>query len=222
MASISRKSSYKVPMIIFRCYIMGDEPIIIEQFSYGFEGVIMGSIMGSQNIMGSSASQFRLGACVINRPRRGWGIFGWKRSPVAGRQCQGLRILRISAWIGDLNGNSPQLQVVSAEVYQSPIAWLKLDVWTTLKRFWQVGLRVSSTDRFADYNCFFFLQFPAVNEKASISARNGLRKKKTDCETCYSTIFSPDYQLLCKWASIIIIRYYFLRPRRPEGVPRIV
>jgi hypothetical protein len=32
---------------------MGDEPIIIEQFFYGFEGVIMGSIMGSQNIMGS-------------------------------------------------------------------------------------------------------------------------------------------------------------------------
>ncbi len=31
---------------------MGDEPIIIEQFFYGFEGVIMGSIMGSQNIMG--------------------------------------------------------------------------------------------------------------------------------------------------------------------------
>jgi hypothetical protein len=53
MASISRKSSYEVPIIIFRCYIMGDEPIIIEQFFYGFEGVIMGSIMGSQNIMGS-------------------------------------------------------------------------------------------------------------------------------------------------------------------------
>ncbi len=52
MASISRKSSYKVPIIIFRCYIMGDEPIILEQFFYGFEGVIMGSIMGSQNIMG--------------------------------------------------------------------------------------------------------------------------------------------------------------------------
>jgi hypothetical protein len=47
------KSSNKVPIIIFRSYIMGDEPIIIEQFFYGFEGVIMGSIMGSQNIMGS-------------------------------------------------------------------------------------------------------------------------------------------------------------------------
>ncbi len=33
---------------------MGDEPIIIEQFFYGFEGVIMGSIIGSQNIMGSN------------------------------------------------------------------------------------------------------------------------------------------------------------------------
>jgi hypothetical protein len=32
---------------------MGDELIIIEQFFYGFEGVIMGLIMGSQNIMGS-------------------------------------------------------------------------------------------------------------------------------------------------------------------------
>jgi hypothetical protein len=29
MASISRKSSYKVLIIIFRCYIMGDKPIII-------------------------------------------------------------------------------------------------------------------------------------------------------------------------------------------------
>jgi hypothetical protein len=44
MASISRKSSYKVPIIMFRCYLLGDEPIIIELF-YGFEGVIMGSIM---------------------------------------------------------------------------------------------------------------------------------------------------------------------------------
>jgi hypothetical protein len=33
--------------------MMGDESIIIEQFFYGFEGVIIGSIMGSQNIMGS-------------------------------------------------------------------------------------------------------------------------------------------------------------------------
>ncbi len=53
MASISRKSSYKVPIIIFSCYIMWDEPIIIEQFFYGFDGVITGSIMGSQKIMGS-------------------------------------------------------------------------------------------------------------------------------------------------------------------------
>jgi hypothetical protein len=53
MASISKESSTKVPIIIFRCYIMRDEPIIIEQFFYGLEGVIMGSIMGSQNIMGS-------------------------------------------------------------------------------------------------------------------------------------------------------------------------
>jgi hypothetical protein len=31
-ASISRKSSYNVPIIIFRWYIMGNESIIIEQF----------------------------------------------------------------------------------------------------------------------------------------------------------------------------------------------
>jgi hypothetical protein len=32
MASISRKSAYKVPIIIFRFYLLGDEPIIIELF----------------------------------------------------------------------------------------------------------------------------------------------------------------------------------------------
>jgi hypothetical protein len=72
MASISRNSSYKVPIIIFRCYIMGDEPIIIEQFFFmGSRGLFLfifffvdrvlavlpsiseGVIMGSQNIMGS-------------------------------------------------------------------------------------------------------------------------------------------------------------------------
>ncbi len=53
IASIWRKSSYKVPRIIFRCYLLGDEPIILELFFYGSEGVIMGSIMGSQNITGS-------------------------------------------------------------------------------------------------------------------------------------------------------------------------
>jgi hypothetical protein len=42
MASISRKSSNKVPIIIFRCYIMGDEPIIIEQFF----------LMGSRGLLG--------------------------------------------------------------------------------------------------------------------------------------------------------------------------
>ncbi len=53
MTSISRKSSNKVPILIFQSYLLGDEPIIIEHFFYGFEGVFMGSIMGSQNIMGS-------------------------------------------------------------------------------------------------------------------------------------------------------------------------
>jgi hypothetical protein len=74
MASISGKSSYKDPIIISRCYIMGDEPIIIELLFYGFEGVIMGSIMGSQNIMGSdygsnisavpSLMRSRTGLCI--------------------------------------------------------------------------------------------------------------------------------------------------------------
>jgi hypothetical protein len=40
MASISRKSSYRVPIIIFRCYIMGDDPIIIEQFFMGSRGLL--------------------------------------------------------------------------------------------------------------------------------------------------------------------------------------
>jgi hypothetical protein len=40
MASISRTSSYKVPIIIFRCYIMGDEPIIIELFFMGSSGLL--------------------------------------------------------------------------------------------------------------------------------------------------------------------------------------
>jgi hypothetical protein len=47
-----KKKSNKVPIIIFRC-IMGDEPIIIEQFFYGFEGLLWVSIMGSQNSMSS-------------------------------------------------------------------------------------------------------------------------------------------------------------------------
>jgi hypothetical protein len=40
MASIKKKSSNKVPIIIFRCYIMGDEPIIIEQFFMGSRGLL--------------------------------------------------------------------------------------------------------------------------------------------------------------------------------------
>jgi hypothetical protein len=51
MASISRKSSNKVPIIIFQMLLeLGDEPIITEHFLNGFEGVFMGSIMGSQNV----------------------------------------------------------------------------------------------------------------------------------------------------------------------------
>jgi hypothetical protein len=50
MASFSKKSSNKVPIIIFRCYIMGDEPIIIAVF-HGFEGVIMGLIIWEVKIL---------------------------------------------------------------------------------------------------------------------------------------------------------------------------
>jgi hypothetical protein len=42
MASISRKSCYKVPIIIFRCYIMGDEPInIFSRYIMGDERIII-------------------------------------------------------------------------------------------------------------------------------------------------------------------------------------
>ncbi len=41
MASISEKSSNKVPVIIFRCYIMGDEPIRIRPvFFMGSRGLL--------------------------------------------------------------------------------------------------------------------------------------------------------------------------------------
>jgi hypothetical protein len=40
MASISTKSSYKVPIMIFRCYLLGDEPIIIELFFMGSRGLL--------------------------------------------------------------------------------------------------------------------------------------------------------------------------------------
>ncbi len=81
-------------------------------------------------------SQFALGGHVINRPWQKWGIFCEKQSPVAGRQRRGLMMLRTLARIGDLNWSSPRLHGVSAEIYQSPITWLKLEVCTILKRFW--------------------------------------------------------------------------------------
>jgi hypothetical protein len=72
--NLKKKSSNKVPIIIFRCYIMGDEPIIVEQFFYGFEGVIMGLIMGSKNIMGlhygSNISEVSYGAYILVRSRQ--------------------------------------------------------------------------------------------------------------------------------------------------------
>ncbi len=41
MASISRKYSDKVPIIMFRCYLLGDEPIIIElHFFMGSRGLL--------------------------------------------------------------------------------------------------------------------------------------------------------------------------------------
>jgi hypothetical protein len=40
MASVSRKSSTKVPIIFFRCYLLGDKPIIIELFFMGSRGFL--------------------------------------------------------------------------------------------------------------------------------------------------------------------------------------
>jgi hypothetical protein len=52
MASISRKSSNKVPTIIFQMLLAGRQTNNNRAFFYGFEGVFMGLIMGSQNNMG--------------------------------------------------------------------------------------------------------------------------------------------------------------------------
>jgi hypothetical protein len=53
MASISRKSSYKVPIIIFQMLLAGRRTHNNRALFYGFKGVVMGLIMGSQKIMGS-------------------------------------------------------------------------------------------------------------------------------------------------------------------------
>ncbi len=54
MASISKKSSNKVPIIFFQMLLAGRRTHNNRSlFLYGFEGVIMDLIMGSQNIMGS-------------------------------------------------------------------------------------------------------------------------------------------------------------------------
>jgi hypothetical protein len=53
MASISKKSSNKVPIIIFQMLLAGRQTHNNIELFYGFEGVFMGLIMGSQNIMGS-------------------------------------------------------------------------------------------------------------------------------------------------------------------------
>ncbi len=73
MASISRKSSNKVPIIIFQMLLeLGDEPIITEHFFNGFKGVFMGSIMGSQNvwvrIMGVTLVRFPVGMDDRSKP----------------------------------------------------------------------------------------------------------------------------------------------------------
>ncbi len=60
--------------MIFRCYIMGDEPIVIEQFFYGFEGVIMSSIMGSQNIMGSDYGSNISVFAILQRKLPVWSV----------------------------------------------------------------------------------------------------------------------------------------------------
>jgi hypothetical protein len=52
MASLSRKSSNRVPIIIFQMFLAGRQTHNNRAFFYGFKRVFMGSIMGSQNIMG--------------------------------------------------------------------------------------------------------------------------------------------------------------------------
>jgi hypothetical protein len=52
MASISKKSSNKVSIIIFQMLLAGRQTHNNIELSYWFEGVFMGLIMGSQNIMG--------------------------------------------------------------------------------------------------------------------------------------------------------------------------
>jgi hypothetical protein len=53
MASISRKSSNKLPILNFQMLLAGRRTHDNRAFFlYGFERVFMGSIMGSQNIMG--------------------------------------------------------------------------------------------------------------------------------------------------------------------------
>jgi hypothetical protein len=47
MASISRKSSNKVPIIIFQMLLAGRRTHDNRAFFYGFKGVFMGLIMGS-------------------------------------------------------------------------------------------------------------------------------------------------------------------------------
>jgi hypothetical protein len=46
-----KKSSNKVPIIIFRCYVMGDKPIIIEQFM-GSRGLLWEVKLSWVRIMG--------------------------------------------------------------------------------------------------------------------------------------------------------------------------
>jgi hypothetical protein len=53
MASISRKSSKKRFHYNFQMSLAGRPTHNNRAFFYGFEGVFMGLIMGSQNIMGS-------------------------------------------------------------------------------------------------------------------------------------------------------------------------
>ncbi len=53
MASISRKSSNKVPIIIFQMLLAGRRTHNNRAFFVGSRRVFTGLIMGSQNIMGS-------------------------------------------------------------------------------------------------------------------------------------------------------------------------
>jgi hypothetical protein len=93
---------------------MGDEPIIIEQLFYGFEGVIMGSIMVSQNIIGSDYGS----NISVQGKYRLWIVT--QKSDWPGEVPSTYSAMRMSPW-ASTNSASPKRQcaMVSQMVYRT-------------------------------------------------------------------------------------------------------